>query len=711
MADKRKNIVLRFGIVYVIICLSFVLVIYKIIVIQTVESDRWLELAARNKKTNIVVKPNRGNIYSCDGRLMASSIPTYYVYMDLRVPALHEKDGKLFKENIDSVSFCLSRFFGDKSAEEYKTVLKQAYRRGNGEFRLHATRISYAELKELRTFPLFRLGRNKSGLITKQLFSRVKPFGSLASRTIGDIYADETKGGKNGLELKFNTLLIGIPAISTRQKVANTWLETVQVEPVDGLDVITTIDVNLQDIAERALLDSLRSFDAVSGYVILMEVHSGEVKAIVNMQLNADGSYSENKNGAVSDLVESGSTFKVASLMAAIDDGKVKITDSIDTGNGIFQFGDQKMIDWNANHGGFHKISVANAIHASSNIGISRVIVNAYGHNPSAFVDKLYAMRLNERMNLEIPGAAKPHIRHPSNKTTYWSRTTLPWMSIGYETQIPPIYTLAFYNAIANDGKLIRPFFVKAISKNGQIVTPFETEIINPAICKPTTLKDIRSTLIGVLEGKYGTAKNVRSKYVRIAGKTGTAQISKGAAGYKAGGKSHQVSFCGYFPADNPQYTCIVVIREPRHGYPSGGLMSGSVFKNVAERVMALKSNLKPAEFKADTAFVVPGFPVGKLGNYKDLQTVMNDVQLPIIGRSADWVTTFTDKKQTRVEPLSLSNRLIPSVKGMGAKDAVYLLERMGLYVQVQGRGKVISQNRQPGTVAQKGHAILLILE
>lgn len=711
MADKRKNIVLRFGFVYVIVCLSFVLVIYKIIVIQTVEGDRWLELAARNKKTNIVVKPNRGNIYSCDGRLMASSIPTYYVYMDLRVPALHEKEGVLFKENVDSVAFCLSRFFGDKSANEYKTVLKQAYRRGDGEFHFFPARITYAQLKELRTFPLFRLGRNKSGLITKQLFQRVKPFGSLASRTIGDIYADEKKGGKNGLELRFNTLLIGIPGISVRQKVANTWQETIQVEPVDGMDVITTIDVDLQDIAEKALLDSLRSFDAVSGYVILMEVHSGEVKAIVNMQLNADGTYSENKNGAVSDEVEPGSTFKVASLMAALDDGKVKITDSIETGNGIFQYGDQKMKDWNVNHGGFHKISVANAIHASSNVGISRVIVNAYGHNPSAFVEKLYAMRLNERMNLEIPGSAKPHIRHPSNKTTYWSKTTLPWMSIGYETQIPPIYTLAFYNAIANDGKLIRPFFVKAISKNGLVVQAFETETINPAICKPTTLRDIRTTLLGVLEGKYGTAKNVRSKYVRIAGKTGTALISKGALGYQAGGKTHQVSFCGYFPADDPQYTCIVVIREPRHGYPSGGLMSGSVFKNVAERVMALKSNMKPANFKQDTAFVIPGFPSGKLGNYKDLQTVMNDVQLPIVGQSADWVTTFTEKRQTRVEPLSLSKYLIPNLHGMGAKDAVYLLERLGLYVQVQGRGKVISQNRQPGTVAQKGQAIMLTLE
>ncbi|HOJ66199.1 MAG TPA: penicillin-binding protein 2, partial [Paludibacteraceae bacterium] len=590
MADQHKNIVFRFGIVYVFIVVAFLLVIYKIITIQFFERENWLALAAKNVKTNIEVKANRGNIFSSDGRLMASSIPTYYIYMDLRVPALQENNGQLFHENIDSLSLCLSKFFKDKSQAEYKKDITEAYNKKLGAFRIYPKKISYSQLKELKTFPLFRLGKNKSGLITKEQFRRVKPFGSLASRTIGDIYADETKGGKNGLELKFDSLLRGTPGIAIRQKVANTWQETVQVEPIDGIDVITTIDVDIQDIAEKALLDSLRSFDAQEGYVIVMEVQSGEVKAIVNMQKNENGTYSENRNGAVSDMVEPGSTFKVVSLMAALDDGKVKVTDSIDTGNGIFQFANAFMKDHNYNRGGFHKITIAEAIHASSNIGISRMIVNAYGNNPAAYVDKLYKMKVNEPMNLEIPGTAAPNIRHPLDKSKYWSKTTLPWMSIGYETQIPPIYTLAFYNSIANDGKLIRPYFVKALSKNGQILKTFQTEIINEQICKPSVLQTIRETLLGVVEGRLGTAKNVRSKYVRIAGKTGTAQISKGALGYRSGGKSHQVSFCGYFPAEHPLYTCIVVIREPRIGYPSGGKMSGSVFKDIAERIMFLRS-------------------------------------------------------------------------------------------------------------------------
>jgi len=711
MTDKRKNIVLRFGIVYIIVCLSFFLVLYRIIIIQFVERDKWLALAAQNVKSNIVVKPNRGNIYACDGRLMASSIPTYYVYMDLRVPALHEKNGVLFKNNIDSLSIYLSSFFRDKTPYQYKAALTRAYQTGVGELQLFPNRISYAQLKQLKTLPLFRLGRNKSGLITKELFRRVRPFGSLASRTIGDIYADESRGGKNGIEMSFNSNLLGTPGISIRQKVANSYMETVQVEPIDGMDITTTIDVDLQDIAEKALLDGVKKFDAAVGYAILMEVKSGEVKAIVNMQRNKDGSYTENRNGAVSDMVEPGSTFKVASLMAAVDEGKVKITDTIDTYNGQYKFGTRTMTDHNANHGGYHKITLAQAIYGSSNIGISRAIVKAYGHNPAAFVNKLYAMKLNEKMNIEIPGSAAPFIRHPNDKSHEWSNTTLPWMSVGYETQIPPIYTLAFYNAIANDGKLIRPFFVKSISKNGQIIKEFKTEVINPSICKPTTLKDIRFTLLGVVEDKLGTAQCVRSKYVRIAGKSGTAQISQGKAGYKEGGTKHQVAFCGYFPYENPLYSCIVVMREPGIGYASGGTMTGSVFKNIAERVIALNSNRKPSHVDTDSIDESNFIPNTKIGYYKAIQTVMNTLRLPLAANSRDWVKPVAVERQTRVEPIAVSRNAVPNLVGMGLKDAVFILENLGLNVQVQGRGKVFSQNIKPGTVARKGSVVLINLQ
>ena len=711
MADKRKSIVLRFGIVYFFILFLFALVVYRIVVLQFVEKDKWLEVAEKNKKTDIRVKPNRGNIFASDGRLMASTIPTYYIYMDTRVPALHKDDGKLFKENIDSLALSLSKYFGDRSKDQYKLMLKKAYREGRGEVPLYSKRISYAQLKDVRKMPLFRLGRNKSGLIYKELFRREKPFGSLASRTIGDIYADEAKGGKNGLEKYFNTELLGIPGVSVRQKVANRWAETVQVEPTDGLDILTTIDIDLQDIAEKALVDSLKSFDAETGYAVLMEVQSGEVKAIVNMQKNADGTYSENKNGVVSDQVEPGSTFKTFSLIALLDDGKAKITDTIHTGNGVYNFYGSNMTDHNANKGGYHDITLAEAIHASSNIGISRAVVKAFGNNPSAYVEKLYAMGFNEKMNIEIPGNAGPKIRHPKDKARYWSKTTLPWMSIGYESQVPPIYTLAFYNAIANNGKLIRPFFVKALMQNGQTIKTFSTETIRESICKPTTLQIVRETLLGVLEGEKGTAKNVRSKYVRIAGKTGTAQISKGALGYKAGGKSHQVSFCGYFPADNPRYTCIVVIREPHNGYPSGGKMAGSVFKSIAEQTMALNSSLKPETIANDTSIVSAFFPEVKPGNYKSVETAMSLLNLSMTGKPTDWVSTYSKEKTLEVKPLAVHKNMIPELKGMGAKDAMFLLGQMGLKVRITGMGKVVSQTLLPGTIAHKGQTILLNLE
>lgn len=711
MAGKRDSIVLRFGIVYFGIVLLFVAVLGRIIYLQTAEKDEWLAVAAKSKKTDIVVKPNRGNIFACDGRLMASTIPTYYIYMDTRVPALRDDEGKLFKEKVDSLAVSLAAFFRNRSANDYKIMLKRAYRERKGELQLYPKRITYAQLKVVKKMPLFILGRNKSGLITKEMLRREKPFGSLASRTIGDIYADDSKGGKNGLELYFNKELIGTPGVSIRQKVANRLEETVQVEPINGLDILTTIDLDMQDIAEKALVDSMRSFNASTGYALVMEVKTGEVKAIVNMYQNPDGTFTENKNGAVSDQVEPGSTFKTMSLIALLDEDKAKITDVMHTGNGVHDFAGRNMNDHNAKKGGFGSITLAEAMHGSSNVAISMAVVRAWGSNPSEYVEKLYEMGLNEKFDLEIPGNSGPKIRHPKDKARYWSATTLPWMSIGYETQIPPIYTLAYYNAIANKGKLIRPFFVKAIMRNGVKIKEFTTETIREQICKPSTLKIVHETLLGVLEAPKGTAQNVRSKYVRIAGKTGTAQISKGAAGYKAGGTSHQVSFCGYFPADDPQYTCIVVIREPKNGYPSGGKMAGSVFKSIAEEIIALKSNLKPEHLAQDTTVTYPFFPHTMNGYSKALRSVMSNLNLSFNAGNAGWVKTKTNEKDMEAEKLAVYSNRVPDLKGMGAKDALFLLGQLGLRVQVNGRGKVVSQDISEGSSVKKGQLIRIQLQ
>ncbi|MHB9054687.1 MAG: penicillin-binding protein [Paludibacteraceae bacterium] len=712
MTVPGKNIIGRFATVYIVIVFLMLTVIYNIVKIQTVEREGWLKLGTKNNKKDITVRPNRGNIYSADGRLMASSIPTYYIYMDTRVPALHENDGQLFTENIDSLSECLADYFQDKSKAEYKRDFTNAYRQGKGEYNFYKGKITYAQLKDIRKFPLFKLGRNKSGLLTKEMFSRVKPFTTLASRTIGDIYADETKGGKNGLELGFDSVLRGIPGVSSRQKVANRWEEVVQVEPVDGMDIVSTIDVDMQDIAEKALLDKLKEIEAQTGYAIIMEVKTGEIKAIVNMDRNADGSYSENRNGAVSDRVEPGSTFKTASLMAVLDDGRAKLSDVIETGNGLYHFGNAVMRDHNANHGGYGTITLEQALDASSNVGVSRTIVKAYGDNPGRFVDKLYKIGLNEPFQLYIPGAAKPWIRHPNDKSAYWSATTLPWMSIGYEVQIPPIYTLAFYNAIANNGKFIEPLFVKSINKNGLVVKEFKARVINYQICKPSTLKDVRRALLGVVENpRYGTGKAVHSPYIRIAGKTGTAQISKGIAGYSAGGKTHQVSFCGFFPYENPKYTCIVVIREPKIGYPSGGLMSGVVVKNIAERITAIDTVSTIYDLQLDSAYIDYKKPLVKSGNYEAFLNVMQNLKQSFSGQGTSWIKAVSDGRKTQVINLPLVARTLPDLTGMGAKDAIYLCEKLGLRVNMSGVGKVKSQNIPPGIRPIKGQIITLIFE
>lgn len=710
MPEKGKNIIGRFAAVYLFIIILMIMVIYNIVVIQTVERQNWLALGSKNDKKDIIVRPNRGNIYSSDGRLMASSIPTYYVYMDTRVPALHEDNGKLFKENADSLAECLANYFKDKSKNQYKTELQQAYRRGMAEYSFYKKRISYAELKDLKKFPLFRLGRNKSGLITKEMFHRVKPFSTLSSRTIGDIYADEEKGGKNGLELGFDSILRGKPGISSRQKVANRWEEIVEVPPVDGMDITTTIDVDMQDIAEKALLDKIKEIEAESGYAILMEAKTGEIKAIVNMQRNADGTYSEKRNGVVSDKVEPGSVFKVMSAMAVLDDGKAHLDDIVETGNGTWRIAKSIMRDHNANKGGYGTLTFEHAINASSNVGVSKVIMKAYGDHPEKYVEKLYRMKINEPFNLYIPGTASPNIRYPNKQN--WSATTLAWMSIGYETQIAPIYTAAYFNSIANNGTYLEPLFIKSISKNGQIIKTFSARVINQQICKPSTLADVRKALLGVVEDpKYATGKPVRSPYVRIGGKTGTALISQGASGYKSGVPRYQVSFCGIFPFDDPQYTCLVIFREPKIGIASGGGMAGPVVKNIAERIIAINAYNTIDTAPVDSNYIDFKRPYIKSGRYDAMKYVMNTLNQSFDGNQAKWVKTNCDGKTVTAHPLGVSNGVAPDLTGMGAKDAVYLCEKLGLKPSITGFGRVHSQSIPGGNQILKGQYIQLNLQ
>lgn len=711
MTDKRKDIVVRFGIMYFIMSVLFLLVIWKIIQIQFIEGDEWMKLAEQQKITDIIVKPKRGNIYAADGRLLASSIPTYYVYMDTRVDALRQNEGALFFSHLDSLSIRLSAFFGDKSPLEYKRKLLQGYKKETGSLLLYPKRISYSQLKELRKLPLFRMGRIKSGLIDREYVRRVKPFGSLASRTIGTVYADEAKGGSSGLEASFNDVLVGVNGVSTRQKVANRYIETIEVQPVDGMDVLSTLDVELQDIAEKALRDTIDGIGAVSGTVVLMEVQTGAIRAMVNLDKNPKtGEYYENMNHALLDQVEPGSTFKIASLMAVLDEGKYSVSDVIDIHHGKLEIGGRLMRDHNAHRGGYDKLRVDEIIHASSNVGTAKMVMGTFGNKPERFIQKLYDYRLNDSLPIQMKGVAKPWIKHPRKDKDLWYATSLAWISIGYETKIPPIYSLTFFNAIANGGKMVKPLFVHEIKKNGTTVSSFPTEVMVERICKPSTLRDVQETLKGVVDGKYATARNVKSDIVTIAGKTGTALISQGVAGYRAGDTKYNVSFAGYFPADEPLYSCIVVLNAPE-GVPSGGRMAGAVFKEVAERTMILKSKRTPDKMTKDTTTVVEHWPAVSGGNNLALQKVAAQLGLPYSSPKYSWIKP---SGQPIDKPLAQEFRVpkgrVPDVIGMGIKDAVYLLGNLGMEVRVTGRGKVTAQSISPGTRLGRGGVIELEL-
>ena len=705
MANK-KNIMTRYFFVILLMGLMGIAIVVKAGIIMFAERQYWQDVAARFVKEDVTIKPNRGNILSSDGSLMASSLPEYRIYMDFKAGG-KEKDSLLIL-HMDEICQGLHTIFPDKSAREFKNHLLEGRKRGSRNYLIYPRRISYIQYKEAKSLPVFNFSKFRGGFHEQIYNQRKKPFGSLATRTLGDVFADTAQGAKNGIELAFDSLLKGKDGIIHRQKVKNTYLNIVDLAPVDGYDVITTIDVGMQDICEKALVDMLKSINATEGVVALMEVATGEVKAIVNMTKVSDGQYREVRNGAISNMMEPGSTFKTASIMVALEDGVITTEDGVDTGNGVKMMYNRPMRDHNWRRGGYQYLTVPQILMFSSNIGVSTLIDKHYSKNPDKFVEGLYRMSMHEPLGLQIPGEGKPNIRRP--KDGRWSRTALPWMSIGYETQIPPIYTLAFYNAIANNGKMVKPKFVKAIGHNGGIVEKYPTEVINPSICSERTLTQIKEILEKVVS--EGLAKPAGSKQFPVAGKTGTAQVSQGAAGYKSGTVHYLVSFCGYFPADKPQYTCVVAIQKP--GLPaSGGLMAGAVFGKIAERVYAKNLVLDIRNAIDSTSIVIPDVKAGEMLAAKrvlDELRINTDVSFRTRGNKEIWGISQLTEKEVVLEAKETSAELVPNVVGMGAKDAVYLLESKGLKVNLSGVGKVRRQSIAQGSKIHKGQTIAIYL-
>jgi len=712
MAVNKKSILTRFFLKVVLFATVGVCIVLKAAIIMFKERGYWNEVADRFVKENVLVDPNRGNILSADGKLLASSLPEYSLYMDFMVSDPDEnrkakeqaKKDSLFKANLNDICEGLHKIFPDRSAAAFKQHLQNGRNRKSRYYRIYPRRVSYIQYKEVQKLPFFNLGKNRSGLQGVASNNRKRPFGSLAQRTIGDVYADTALGAKNGIELAFDTLLKGKKGVTHRQKVMNKYLNITDIEPIDGADIISTIDVDMQDICEKALVDKLRELNAMVGVAVLMEVKTGEVKAIVNMSKGNDGKYYEMRNNAISDMMEPGSTFKTASIMVALEDGKVEPDTQVDTGNGVKMMHGRPMKDHNWNRGGYGVIDVTRILEVSSNVGVSSIIDQYYHDNPQKFVDGLNRLGITEPLHLQIAGEGKPNIKGP--KERYFAKTTLPWMSIGYETQVPPLNILTFYNAIANDGVMVRPKFVKAAVKDGQIVREYPTEIIREKIASESTLEKIRIILEKVVS--QGLAKPAGSKQFAVAGKTGTAQISQGAAGYTSGGRKYLVSFCGYFPADAPKYSLIVSIQKP--GLPaSGGQMAGSVFSKIAERVFAKNLSYEMKNAYDSTSVLIPDV---KSGDLAETTYVLNKLSVPTEGKTSkeSFGKAEEDAEGVKLQQQTLTPGIMPSVVGMGAKDAVYLLEKAGLRVNIAGVGKVTRQSIPSGNKFSKGQTVSLHL-
>lgn len=708
----RDKVMPRYFVIAVVLTLIGVAVVARAGYIMTAKKQYWTEVASRLKRDSVSVKPNRGNILSCDGQLMASSIPEYKIFMDFKAGG--ETKDSIWLANLDSICEGLHEIFPSRSASEFKANLEKGRKKGSRHWAIWPRRIDYDTYTEVKKLPVFCMSKYSGGFHCEEYNARRRPFGSLAQRTLGELYGSKDTA-RFGLELAYDSILRGTDGLTHRRKILNRYMNIPVAPPINGADIVTTIDVAMQDLAERSLVDELKKVNGDMGVAILMEVQTGDVKAMVNMRRCDDGEYYEIMNDAISYRCEPGSVFKTASVMVALDNGVADTSTIIHTGCGVLEMHGRSMRDHNWRNGGYQDINLARALEVSSNIGVSYVIDKNYYDNPERYVEGLYRTGIADDLGLPLAGYQPPIIRMPERNSRgqwlNWSKTALAWMSIGYETMIAPINTVTFYNAIANGGRMMRPRFVKKVVKDGETIMEFEPEVIRESICKPSTLATIQTVLEHVVS--QGLGKKAGSPLFKVAGKTGTAQVSKGKAGYKSGKVDYWLSFAGYFPADNPRYTCLVCIRKS--GLPaSGGGMSGLVFHNIAEGVMS--HNLKRSiEQAADTA--AHRAPKVKDGNVLAANNVLSRLgieathswdgtqgQTPVWGRAqaqGDAVRLIEEHKRTGVTP---------DVTGMGARDAVFLLEELGFKVTLTGRGTVRSQGYPAGAPVRKGAVCALTL-
>jgi len=677
----KNSINTRIVSLYVFICFIAIVVVSKILIIQKIDQ----EITSVNLPKLFKIKASRGNIFSDDGSLLAISMPLYNVHMDLSVV-----DDKIFSSQINNLSISLAQLFGDRSASDYEKYLRSSRLKEKNKYVKLQSKVTHNELNAMKGFPILKLGKYKGGLIIEERLNRENPFGLLAKRTIGLL----REANPIGLERAYNQTLTGTDGQQLKQRVAkNFWRNEdsdLNSMPKAGSDIVSTINIDIQDVAQKALKKSLKFHDADWGTVVLMEVESGHIKAIANLK-HENGDFDEYYNHAIAEHSEPGSTFKLASVLAGLEDGFYSLSDSVDTENGTYQFYDKVMKD--SRKGGYGKITIGEALVNSSNVGISKTINSSYKDKPQSFIDRIYKMGLCTPIDLELPYPNNLLIKQPGKDG--WSGVTLPWMSIGYSLRISPIHMLTFYNAIANEGVMVKPLFTSQILKDGKIVTKQSKEIINPAICSKSSINEIVPYLIDVVE--KGTAKNIKSSEYKIAGKTGTSLIAYGKSA-ELETKRYRASFVGFFPANKPKYSCIVVVHNPKENGFYGSDVAAPVFKEISDKIYASDISIHEQISNDD---YVKDFPYISQGKTNETETILDYLNLNYTSTSSEWMTQEYSRNKLKLNTRNIDkdfeNGIMPNLYGMNLMDAIYLLENAGLKVSFSGSGHVINQSIKKG--------------
>ena len=706
--EIKNDILWRVYLCFLGIVMLSVMVLAKAFYIQQVQGSYWKGMGDSLQLKYLPIDAERGSIYSEDGNMLSTSIPVFDVYVDFAADGLREKQGKRFKENIDSLSYNLARLFNDKPAADYKKQLQLAYKNKDRYFPLKK-KISFEEYRLLRNFPLVRQGRNKSGFIVDTRDKRINPYVLLANRTIG---LSRLNAKKNvGLELTYDSMLRGTTGQRLMRYSAGSYMPVIgaELDPVNGKDIITTLDTYMQDVAENALMKMVVRNNSMHGTAIIMETATGKIKAIANLGKQPDGTYIEDLNYGIGKATEPGSIFKLATLMCLIEDKHININSIVDCEGGVKSFSGLRIKD---SHIGTGKITVKDAFLRSSNVAFASLAQQYYQNEPLKFIEHLQHFRLNKMTGIDIVASSgKPTIKTPANRS--WSKTTLPYMAHGYEELVTPLHMLMLYNAVANNGKMMRPYLVNAIRDYGVDIKKIEPEVLVDQICSEETLKQVKECLRAVVDSAHGTGHKILfDSLYSISGKTGTAVTALDNRGYNKGNKIYQASFIGFFPSDKPVYTMAVVIQNSRESkLIYGADVSGTVFKEISDRLYSrFIGSMSVPQFKSSDSLLY-----NSQGIKNDLQSIFSFMNIGFKDSAAGGYWRNMQMKNNAAfmntpNYTTTQTSVTPLVIGMGLKDAVYLLENKGLTIKVQGRGRVVDQSIAAGTNFIKGQKISLLL-